>query len=93
MSSVLRRVLYMDGSKNSVRFYDFALVQTTLGAMVEPVTWNRLSPTLQHDPLDDLTRIDALEGIDLLREMNTKLGAGEVIHGGCQGPRRFDYNP
>ena len=92
MSSVLRRTIYFDSSHDEVRFFDFALVQTTLGTMVEPVSASKLSTYgAQFDPTNELTKIDAMESMNILREDWTKLGAGVVIHGGCQGPRRFDY--
>ena len=62
MSSVLRRTIYFDSSHDEVRFFDFALVQTTLGTMVEPVSASKL-PTYgaQFDPTNELTKIDAME--------------------------------
>lgn len=92
MSSVLRRTIFMDGSNDQIRFFDFASVQTTLGPMVEPLSLSRISNN-PDDPQDELSKISDIECIDLLREKDVKLGAGEVLHGGVQGPRELDYNP
>lgn len=92
--SILKRQIFIDGSNGQIRFFDWALVTTTLGAMMEPRNWNQI-PTkgTSYDPQDELAQIDDIGSIDILRQKETFLGAGSVIHGGNQYPQSFHYNP
>ena len=91
--SILKRQIFIDGSKGQVRFYDWAIVTTTLGSMVEPRNLS-LFPTkgAEYNPLDMMAKIDEIGSIDILRHKESFLGAGQVIHGGNQMPQSFDYN-
>jgi len=91
--SILKRQIFLDGANRQVRFFDWALVTTTLGAMMEPRNWNQVpSGGKEYDPEDELSRIDEVGSVDILRQMFSFMGAGEVIHGGNQYPQAFDYD-
>lgn len=91
--SILKRQIFIDGSNRQIRFFDWALVTTTLGAMMEPRNWNMV-PTkgTEFDPLDIMARIDEIGSVDILRQKETFMGAGTVLHGGNQLPQSFHYN-
>ena len=87
--SILKRTVFFDNTSGIKRFWDFALVQTTLGAMVEPFTANDRkggSPVINYDPTDMMVRIDEIEGkpIDVQQLV---LSGGFHLHGGTTLPR------
>jgi hypothetical protein len=89
--SILKRQIFIDGSNRQVRFYDWAIVTTTLGSMVEPRNLS-LHPVAgrEYNPLDMMARIDEIGSIDILRFKDCFFGAG--LHGGNQMPQSFHYN-
>jgi hypothetical protein len=82
--SIQKRTIYFDGG-SVVRFWDWAMVTTTIGAMFEPFVVNaRRVPTLTDivfDPTDEINRIDYIEERSIDKE---KLTLGDYVHGGYQ---------
>lgn len=92
MSSILRRTCFFDPSGGEIRMFDWNLVVTTLGTMVEPRNLLGVRPSgADHDHKDECAKIDDLRTVDW-KQKYTVLGAGEVLHGGEQRPQNFDYN-
>ena len=92
MSISKRTVFYGASSGNSMRFLPFAMVDTTIGAMVEPFMVNQSHTPNQNfetvDAGDEVNRIDSVERIDL-RDYTKLLsyGSASVLHGGDIQPR------
>jgi hypothetical protein len=63
MATILSRTIFYDNSDGKFRFHDWALVNTTLGAMLEPRVVvnpinNSSSGTVDRDYSDEWQRID-----------------------------------
>lgn len=92
MSHTLRRTVFYDNSSEVVRFFDFALVSTTLGTMVEPFQPNArlsLGTAIQNfDPEDDCSRIDEMRPANIHTHTLLLSGGGtQALHGGTAMPR------
>lgn len=89
MSVIHKRTVFYDNTGGVVRFWDWAMVITNLGTMVEPFNVNTrkiASDSLQNfDPTDEATRIDEIreESID---KQQLVLSGGYHLHGGYHQP-------
>jgi hypothetical protein len=90
MSTVLKRTVFYDNTKNVVRFWDWALVTTTIGTMVEPFNVNmRWIPGAQQqnfDPEDEATRIDEMVCASIDKQQLILSGGNSYLHGGYVQP-------
>ena len=92
MASILKRQVFYDDSSGVVRFWDHALVTTTLGTMVEQFQPNArftLGTAVQNfDPTDECSRIDRLTPASIHTHMLLLSGGGtQALHGGTNMPR------
>ena len=89
--SIQRRAVFYDNTNGIVRFWDWALVTTTLGTMAEPFLPNaRHSPDAdfgQFDPTDEIARIDDIRASSIDTSLLTLSGGEHQLHGGAQLPR------
>lgn len=90
--SIQKRTVFYDDQGGTVRFFDFALVTTTLGTMVEPFLPNcRMvagTPFTNFDPDDECARIDEVKRENI--HMHTLMlsgGGPQALHGGTNMPR------
>lgn len=92
MSNILKRTAFYETFGGKIRFQDWAMVNTELGAMVEPFNANnRYALDVQipnFDYTDTMSMIDELKEVDS-DKMLTFLSAGGAspIHGGNLLPR------
>lgn len=91
MSEIKRRTVFIDNSDGYMRFHDWALVNHTLGMMMEPfcytgVKWELNSPgSLQnYDPEESMHRIDTIQFYSLDRNLHI---LGDAVIGGTLMPR------
>ena len=72
MSIQKRSVLYVKPDMGPYRFIGWAMVTTTLGAMLEPFDINNHHNPSQNwvdfDPSDEISRIDDLQNVDIGRQ-------------------------
>ena len=91
-----RYVLYEQKPHGVMRFQDWAIVVTSLGNMVEPFHLGiRNSPNVaagnefrDHDPEDEINRVDGLQNIDQ-DQLQVMLSGGQeepLLHGGWHYP-------
>ena len=91
MSDILKRTIFIDDSKDVVRFHDWALVITELGVMMEPFVEIRkgsggtVAGISNYDSTEPMSRIDKIERISLDRGLYI---LGDVINGGQMYPRQ-----
>lgn len=67
MSIQKRSVLYVKPKNKQFRFIGWAMVTTTLGAMLEPFDISHHNPGVNwvdYDPSDEISRIDELQNVD-----------------------------
>lgn len=91
-TNVLRRTVFVEQDSNGYfRFADWALVVTTLGAMVEPFSANerfqRGTGFANFDPTEDLSLITEIKQVDFDLLPTLLSGGGPVVHGGTTMPR------
>lgn len=88
--SIQRRTVFYD-TVDGVRFWDWALVTTTLGTMAEP-----FMPNARHfvgqdfpefDPSDMMNKIDEVVPKSIDVSLLVLSGGDDQIHGGAQLPR------
>lgn len=85
MTAILKRTVFYDNTNNLARFWDFALVQTNLGTMVEPFIVNdRLgkSPIIEYDATDEMSRIDEIRAEPIDVQQLVLSGGDYHLHGG-----------
>lgn len=93
MSIFKRTVYYGKSSGDNIRFLPYAMVDTTIGSMVEPFNVNQMHTPDQdfetYDPADEVNRVDLVERIDL-RDYRSVLSYGSAtpMHGGDIQPRQ-----
>ena len=91
MATIQKRTLLFEKKKNDViRFHDWALVITPLGVCAEPFNYAHnkgLGETPNFDSTDEMTRIDAMQSIDMDREKLVLSGGIDALHGGYLMPR------
>lgn len=88
--SILKRTVFYDKTGGIVRFWDWALVTTTLGTMAEPFVANMRSidaPVRNFDPTDEIARIDEMKEADIGQSLLLLSGGKNQLHGGCLLPR------
>lgn len=91
MSGIIKRTIFYYIFNNTVRFLDWAVVETGLGQMVEPFQVNmRRSINVDqqdYDPEDMIARVDGMERISHGHN-RLILGHGDPsLHGGVLIPR------
>lgn len=93
MAVIHKRTVYYEKKPGGVfRFSDFASVVTNLGQMIElrqPFSRRAIGGDLgDFDPADEMSRIDEMQNIDMLKEKQI-LSGGEYppLHGGYLMPR------
>ena len=95
MSGILHRTAFYDTTGGFFRPLDWAIVQTELGAMVEPFLLGSRVPvdgnfvTGGFDFEDQISRVDILRRVDVHKFRDLiNFGAAEPrMHGGVQIPR------
>jgi len=92
MSIQKRSVLYTKPKGKQYRFIGWAIVTTTLGAMLEPFDiaehGNPSQNWVDFDPSDPITRIDELRNVDTGKEGKiTSFGETMEVMGGDRYPR------
>jgi len=89
--SIQARSVFFDNTNNIVRFWDWAIVTTTLGTMAEPFVVNERTqlntPTIEFDPTDEMVRIDNIRAMPVGQSYNVLSGDDMPMHGGEQMPR------
>ena len=87
--SIQTRSVFYDESGGLVRFWDWAIVTTTLGTMAEPFMVNaRPTDGEDWDPEDEINRIDHIRGSPRDQaQLILSGGSGHVLNGGNQMPR------
>jgi len=93
MSEILKRTIFIDDSDGYVRFHDWAVVITEMGAMFEPFQHAGVKHSggckqgLQnYNAKDAMCRIDRIERLPM--GMGYRLIAGDgIVTGGTQMPR------
>lgn len=89
MSVIKKRTVFYDNTGGFVRFWDWAMVITSLGTMVEMFTPNlrriAADSVQNYDPTDETTRIDEMvcASID---QQQLILSGGFHYHGGYTQP-------
>lgn len=84
--SILKRTVYFDNTGGAIRFWDWANVTTTLGAMAEPFVANDRAARDGDeifDPEDEINKITEIERRSVDEEQLV-LGNGSHLHGGYQ---------
>lgn len=88
--SIQKRTVFYDKTGGITRFWDWALVTTTIGVAAEPFVANLRSidsPVRNFDPTDECARIDEMKEADIGQSLIMLSGGVNQIHGGCQLPR------
>jgi hypothetical protein len=88
--SVLKREVYYDNTGGIARFWDFAIVTTTLGTMIEPFLPNQRTDFGGYDdfdPTDEVARIDEIRAAPRDKAMLMLSGGEHQLHGGTLNPR------
>ena len=89
--SIQKRTVYFDNTGGYARFWDWAVVTTTLGAMAEP-----FSPNVRHqshqdfeafDPEDEINRVDEIRSASVDKRDLILSGGDRPLNGGYQLPR------
>ena len=83
-----REVFYSKDKRGIIKFEDFCIVQTELGAMVEPFLVNG-RPEGAATPwnyADEMSRIDKMTEIDDNQRMRILSGNTQYLHGGETSP-------
>ena len=88
--SIQKRTVFFDNAGGFARFWDWARVTTSLGAMAEPFTpGDRHSNDVDFetfDPTDEINRIDEIRAADI-DQSQLILGGGDHTMGGYHLPR------
>lgn len=91
MASILKRTVFYDNKDNVKRFWDWAIVQTTLGTMAEPFCVNNRHSinvaNQQFDPTSIMCRIDDMVEADMNKSAIMLSGGSTQLHGGTLIPR------
>ena len=88
--SIQRRTVFYDNTNSIIRFWDWALVTTTLGTMAEPFLPNdrhQFGPFDQFDPTDEVARVDDIRSASVDKQLLLLSGGTHQLHGGYQLPR------
>ena len=94
MSGIISRTIFFDRKRGYVRPHDHALVQTGLGAMVEPNfpfqrtnVGGTLAGFSSYDSTDQISRVDNIQEASLDVIGRLLFGETQTIHGGMHMPR------
>ena len=84
--TIQKREVFYDKTDGLVRFWDWAMVTTPLGAMVEPFLINsRTTPNVSMpdiDFTDEMSRIDEMNERSVDVQFRTLAGGEAQLHGG-----------
>lgn len=89
MSTILKRTIFADTDIGFYRFHDWALVLTSLGAMMEPFCEvGARGGNNEIDWEEDMQRVDEIQPLSMDSYGTAFFGGeGTVIHGGTLMPR------
>lgn len=91
MSSIKKREVYYDNTGGIARFWDWAVVTTSLGTMVEPFLPNDRklmgADFDDFDPTDEVARIDEIRAAPRDKSLLALSGGEHQLHGGVLNPR------
>lgn len=89
--SIQRRTIFYDIVAGTVRFNDWAMTTTTLGAMAEPFLAEQRhqlhSDFGNYDFSDEACRVDDIRQLDSNKAMLALSGGDHQLHGGVMLPR------
>lgn len=89
--SIQKRTVFYDNTGGVARFWDWALVTTTLGTMAEPFLPNarhqQHADFGQFDPTDEIARIDDIRSSSIDTSLLMLSGGDHALNGGAQLPR------
>jgi hypothetical protein len=88
--SIRKREVFYDNTGGYVRFWDWAIVTTTIGTMAEPFLPNdRHLPGKfsQFDPTDEIARIDDIRASSIDTQLLQLSGGRHALNGGTLLPR------
>lgn len=90
--SILKREVYFDNTGGIARFWDWAVVTTNIGVMVEPFAvgspFRGDSSAAEFDPADEIARIDELRALSRNYEPKVlSFDGGLQLNGGVLRPR------
>jgi len=89
--SIQKRTVFYDNTGGIARFWDWALVTTTLGTMAEPFQPNARYAAQtefgQFDPTDMIARIDDIQISSVDTQLQTLSGGVHALNGGALNPR------
>ena len=88
--SILRRTVFYDNTGGFTRLWDWALVTTTLGTMVEPFDLSKHqidTPAIEYDPTDEISRVDEIRAADIDQSLLILSGGDTQLNGGTLIPR------
>ena len=88
--SIQSRTIFYDNTSGIVRFWDWALVTTTLGTMAEPFNTSKYqhdTPTIEFDPTDEIAKITEIRAADIDKSLLILSGGETQLHGGVMIPR------
>lgn len=89
--SITNRTVFFDTTGNYIRFWDWALVTTSIGTMAEPFVPNdRIDAgnITNFDPTDEMSLITSLHAATVDRQAQILSGGVDALHGGYQMPRQ-----
>ena len=88
--SIRKREVFYDNTGGYVRFWDWALVTTSLGTMAEPFLPNdrhQFGQVDQFDPTDAIARIDEMRASSVDTQLLQLSGGRHALIGGPLHPR------
>ena len=88
--SILKRTVFYDDVNGIKRFWDWAVVTTSIGSAAEPFVVNMRSmdaPVRNFDPTDECARIDEIKQADINKSLLMLSGGNYRLHGGNLLPR------
>lgn len=88
--SIQKREVFFDDTGGIARFWDWALVTTTLGTMAEPFSPNdrtKIDGVSEFDPTDMMARIDGIRASSVDKQLYVLSGGEHALIGGPLNPR------
>lgn len=88
--SIQKRTVFYDNTGGIARFWDWALVTTTIGSMAEPFVVNdrhAMEKSIEYDPTDEIVRVDEIRAHTIDSQQLELSGGQHHLHGGVLVPR------
>ena len=88
--SIQNRTVFYDYTNGIARFWDWALITTTLGTMVEPFQLGKHqldTPSIEFDPTDEIVKINEIRAADVDKSLLILSGGVTQLNGGTMIPR------